>query len=193
MKLLSPKPCVVEDREVYTFYSPVQLVRSATPSVKNISHVITAQVEIPEGGAEGVIVSDGGLDGGYTLCIKDGRLHYVSNYLNRSHYVATSDIEVPSGDVSLRLEFEQTGAFAGNATIFVNDAKVGAVEVPRTNPVVYAVAEGLEIGSDSTSPVWPEYRPPFNFTGKIKRVDLKLYGEQYSNPEGEERIARHRQ
>jgi len=68
-KLLASKPRVVVQRDVYTYHWPVRMVRSATPSIKNMSHVIVADVEIPAGGAEGVIISDGGSDGGYTLCI----------------------------------------------------------------------------------------------------------------------------
>ena len=184
-KLLAPKPRVVEQRDVYAYHWPVRMVRSATPSIKNVSHVIVADVEIPAGGAEGVIISDGGSDGGYTLCIKDGKSHYVSNFLNRSHYVATSSIPVPAGAVNLRVEFEKTVDFAGNVSLFINDERVGEVEVESTNPVVYAVAEGLGIGSDSTTPVWPEYDSPFTFTGKIKKVELRLGGEPYTNPEGE--------
>ena len=192
-KLGAQRPSVVEDRELYTYRWPVRLPRTATPSVKNLSHVITADLEIPEGGAEGVIISDGGSDGGYSLCIKGGILHYVSNYLSRSHYVASSKVPVPEGDVKVRMEFARTTDFAGTVTLFLNGEQVGDVEVPRTNPLAYAVAEGLEIGSDSTSPVWPEYRPPFSFTGKIKKVELRLGGEPFVDPEGQARIAQYRQ
>ena len=192
-KMAGDKPRVVEDRDTYTYFWPVKLVRSASPQVKNVSHVINADIKIPEGGAEGVIVSDGGLDGGYVLCIKDRLLCYVSNYLNREHYVATSDKPVPSGEVSVRMEFEKTVDFAGNVTLYINGDKVGGAEVKRTNPLAYAVAEGLEIGSDSTSPVWPEYTPPFNFTGTIKKVELRLKGGAAYDAEGFTRMAQFKQ
>ena len=192
-RLLARRPRVVEERDVYTYYWPVKLVRSVTPSVKNRSHSITANLVIPEGGAEGVIISDGGFDGGYAMCIKDGVLYYVSNYLSRAHYVARSDVPVGEGEVNVRMEFEKTADFAGQVTLYLNGAKVGEVEVPKTNPLVYAVAEGLEIGSDSTSPVWPEYRPPFSFTGTIKKVELDLEGDTHFDPEGNARVAHFRQ
>ncbi len=192
-RMLTPRPHVLEERDTYTYHSPVKLVRPGSPDVRNRSHTITAEVEIPRGGAEGVIVSNGGFDGGYTLCVKDGRLHYVSNWLAREHYVVTSDSAVPEGGVTLRMEFHSTGDFAGGVTMYMNGRKVGEGHIPHTNLAVYAVAEGLEVGSDSTSAVWPEYRPPFEFTGKIKRVEIRMEGPGHNDPEGDWRVAHYRQ
>ena len=137
--------------------------------------------------------SNGGFDGGYSLCILEGRLHYVSNHLAREHFVATSTEPVPPGAVNLRVEFEKTGEFAGKARLYIDGREVGGCDVPRTNMVVYAVAEGLEIGSDSTSAVWPRYRPPFNFTGVIRKVEITGQSPGHSDPEGDARVARYRQ
>ena len=189
MRLICPKPLVFEERGTYTFHSPVKMVRSGSPDVRNRSHVVTAELDIPEGGAEGVIVSNGGLDGGYSLCIKDGLLHYVSNYLGREHFVVSSGVPVPAGPVTVRLEFEKSAEFAGTAKLYVNGEKAGEGEIPLTNPVVYAAAEGFEVGSDSTSAVWPEYRPPFCFTGELRKVELTVEGEPYRDPEAVARIA----
>jgi len=193
VRMLVPQPRVLEEREVYTYYSPVKLVRPGSPDVRNRSHTITAEVEIPRGGAEGVIVSNGGLDGGYCLCIKDGRLHYISNWLAREHYVVTSKEPVPSGATTLRMEFRVTGEFAGKVTLYIDDRKVAEGDIPHTNLAIYAIVEGLEVGSDSTSAVWPEYRPPFEFTGVIKKVEIIAEGAGHSDPEGEWRVAHYRQ
>jgi arylsulfatase A-like enzyme len=192
-RMLQPRPHIFEERDVYTYFSPVKMVRPGSPDIRNRSHTISAELEIPEGGAEGVIVSNGGVDGGYTLCIKDGKLHYVSNYLARDHFVVTSREPLPAGGISVRLEFERTLEFAGRVTLFINGAQVGSGEIPRTNPAAYAVAEGLEIGSDSTSPVWPEYKPPFVFTGVIKKVEIAAEGEPHQDPESEARVQQIRQ
>ncbi len=192
-KMVVAKPRVVEERPVYTFYHPVRLVRCASPNFRNMDLLIRAELEIGEQGAEGVIVSQGGSDGGFTLCVKDGRLHYAVNYLNRSHYVTTSDAQVPTGEVEVRMEFKKTADFAGEVRLFINGSEAGQGVVERSNPVAYAVAEGLEIGSDGTSPVWPEYASPFTFTGGIRKVEIVPGGESVTDPEGESRIARHRQ
>jgi arylsulfatase len=70
---------------------------------------------------------------------------------------------------------------------------VGEGDIPHTNLTVYAIAEGLEVGSDSTSAVWPEYRPPFTFTGTIERVEIEADGPGHSDPGGTWRVARYRQ
>lgn len=193
LRLLAHRPHLFEERGTYTYHSPVKLVRPGSPDVRNRSHTITAEVEIPEGGAEGVIVSNGGFDGGYGLCIKDGRLHYVSNWLAREYYVVTSDEPVTTGVTNLRMQFRKTEDFAGTATLYINGRKVGEGDIPHTNPVIYAWSEGLEVGSDSTSAVWPEYRPPFEFTGSIRKVEIKLDGPAYGDHESEARVARYRQ
>jgi arylsulfatase A-like enzyme len=192
-RLLQPRPHIFEEREKYVYYSPVKMVRPGSPDVMNRSHTISAEVVIPQGGAEGVIVSNGGVDGGYTLCVKDGRLHYVSNYLAREHFVVTSDEPVPEGEVSLLMEFARTKAYAGRVTLHINGRPAGEGKIPRTNLVIYAVAEGLEIGSDTASPVWPEYRPPFEFTGVIKKVEISVNGPKGTNPGGEARVAHYLQ
>ena len=125
-----------------------------------------------------MIVSNGGPDGGYALCIKDGKTIYASNFLGREYTVASSDTPVPEGPVSLRVAFRKTGALSGHVELYQNDVKVGEAEVAHTNPVAYAVAEGLEIGSDGTAPVWPGYQSPFPFTGVIKRVVITVGSEQ---------------
>jgi hypothetical protein len=187
-RLLIPKPRVLEERDSYVYYSPVKLVRSGSPAMANRSFTITAEVEIPEGGAEGVIVSDGGVDGGFSLCIKDGKLYYVSNFLAREYFVIDSTRPVPNGKVTLRLEFSKTKDFTGTARLFVNGEAAGEVEVARTNPVAFAAAEGLEVGSDSTSPVWPQYASPFNFTGTIHKVEITPAGEPHRDPEAEAKM-----
>ena len=187
-RLLIPKPRVLEERDSYVYYSPVKLVRSGSPAMVNRSYTITAEAEIPEGGAEGVIVSDGGVDGGFTLCVKDGRLYYVSNFLAREYSVITSSVPVPAGKVEMRVEFTKTSGSGGTAKLFVNGEAAGEVEVARVNPVAFSPAEGLEVGSDSTSPVWPEYSSPFTFTGTINRVEIRSGDQPPSNPEAEARI-----
>jgi arylsulfatase A-like enzyme len=187
------RPHVLEEREVYTYHHPVRLVRMGSPDLRNRSHDITAEVEIPPGGAEGVIVSNGGLDGGYSLCAKDGRLHYVSNWLSREHHVVTSREPLLEGEVTLRMEFRKTEDFAGTVALFIDGRKVGEGEIPHTNPMVYGFVEGLEVGSDSGSAVWPQYRPPFVFTGTIRKVEIKAVGPGHQDPEGDFRVAQYRQ
>lgn len=176
-RLIVRRPRTFEPRDVYSYRGRLRLNRSGSPDVRNRSHRITAEFEVPPGGATGVIVSNGGAEGGYTLCMLDERLHYVSNFLGRTHSVASGTKVVSPGTHTATVEFERTGQHAGRARLLLDGEQVGEVEVPRTNPVAYAVAEGLEIGSDTTSPVWPAYHSPFHFTGTIHRVTISLDGD----------------
>jgi arylsulfatase len=190
-RMLTPKPSALTPRTTYTFTSPVRLVRSASPDVKRRSHTITAQVEIPVGGTVGVIVCDGGPDGGYTLCIKDDRATYVSSFLGRAFTVVTSDAPLPSGPVTLRVVFTKTGPISGHVALYQNDQQVGEADVPATNPIMYAETDGLQIGSNSGSPVWPGYQSPFTFTGTIKRVEIAIGSDQVTTPETHAAVAAH--
>jgi arylsulfatase len=152
----------------------MRLPRAGSPIVRNRSHTITAEIEVPAGGAEGVIVSDGGVDGGYSLCLLDGRLHYVSNFLGRAHSVVSSPLALPPGPHTVVVEFERAGQQTSLARLLIDGAAAGEIAIPRTNPFFFAVAEGLEVGSDSTSAVWPAYDPPFLFTGTIRQVTIEV-------------------
>jgi hypothetical protein len=120
-------------------------------------------------------------------------LHYASNWLSREHYVVTSNEAVPQGATTLRMEFRVSEDFAGTAVLFIDGRKVGEGDVPHTNLAIYAMVEGLEVGSDSISAVWPEYRPPFTFTGTIKKVEITVEGPGFHDPEGDWRVAHYRQ
>jgi len=188
-RLIAWRPPVFKEKDVYTYNARVRLGRSTSPNVINRSHNITARVEIPAGGAEGVIVSNGSLDGGYSLFVQDGRLKYVSNYLGREHFVIEADKPLPEGEVIVTMRWEKTGKFAGHVTLFQNKEKVGEGDVPRSNPVAYAATEGLEIGTDSVISTWPGYIAPFAFTGGIVKVVINTQGARYVDPEGEARRA----
>ncbi|HEX6122256.1 MAG TPA: hypothetical protein VFY89_03795, partial [Ktedonobacterales bacterium] len=190
-RLATPKPLVFTPRDTYTYTVPVQLVRSASPDVKRRSHTITAEVEIPAGGADGVIVSNGGPDGGYVLCIKDRTVTYVSNFLGRAYTVVTANVPVPSGPVTLRVAFRKTGPLSGHVELYQNEQQIGEAEVARTNPLIYAATEGMEIGSDSTAPVWPAYQSPFTFGGTIKKVVIVVGSDQVTTPETHSAAAAH--
>ena len=149
-------------------------------------------IDVPDDGCEGVLVSNGGLQGGYTLAVHDGHVVYVSNYLGREHHVVRSDEPIPTGRrVEIVMQWRRTTPFAGDVTLSVDGAPSGRGHVARTNPVIYAIAEGLEVGSDTGTPVWSGYVSPFRFTGAIVEVVLGTAGAEYVDPEAEDRIAQY--
>jgi arylsulfatase len=185
------RPHLAADRNRYVFYPDLSVVPLAnTPPVFNRPHSITADVEIPAGGAEGVLLAHGGVAGGYVLLVKDGKLHYIHNYLGLQEYQVSSKVDVPTGRVSLRYEFEPTGppeprtgkGAPGNAQLYINGDLVANREFPVTVPIVFGI-EGLSCGYDFGEAVSREYHGAFRFTGQIHSVTVDLSGELIEDDE----------
>ncbi len=172
-RLLVDKPRIFEPRAVYSYAGRVRLPRQGSPSLRDCSYTISAEVEICEGD-RGVIASYGGVDGGISLCLLDGHLHYVSNFLGRAHYVASDPDPVVPGRRVIDVLFERTAHNAGQVRLYVDGALRASTSVDRMNAVAFSSSEGWEVGSDTVSPVWARYRSPFEFTGTICRVVLSL-------------------
>jgi arylsulfatase len=191
------RPAIAVDRSSYTYYPHTQPVGSFSGvNVMNRPHSITAEVEIPEEGAEGVIFSHGGSDGGYSLYMQDGKLHYVHNYMAKEYLHVESSEPVPTGVHQLRFEFEVTGKpdiFKGKGTpglaqLYFDGKLVGQADFPYTTAQIFGVAGGaLECGMDSGSPVTPAYKPPYEFTGTIDTVTVDVSGELIKDSEAEMR------
>jgi hypothetical protein len=144
-------------------------------NVKDRSHTITAEVEIPPAGAEGVLLAHGSWFSGYSFYVKNGRLVYVHNCMGLAEYRVESTVTVPPGRRSLVSRFTRTGPHRGCVTLLIDGTAVGEGEIPRTVPhVIETSGEGLCCGYDSGLPVTPDYDAPFRFTGSIDRVVVEL-------------------
>ncbi|MBV9356926.1 MAG: arylsulfatase, partial [Chloroflexi bacterium] len=196
------RPQLAVDRTRYTYYPGTQEVAAASaPAILNRPHTITVLVDIPEQGAEGVLVSQGGVDGGFAFFVQGGRLRYTYNYVARDWFTVVSDTEVPSGRHALSFEFEPTGparplegkGAPGMGHLFVDGQPVGSGELPVTIPLQMGLASGVAIGKDSGAPVTDAYRPPYAFTGTIERVIYDVSGEHVVDHEAEIRMVLARQ
>jgi arylsulfatase A-like enzyme len=172
-----------ESRTRYTFFPDTQMVpESAAPQILNRSHSITAQVEIPDHGAEGVLLCQGGISGGYSFYVKDGKLHYVYNYVGSTWFHVESKDGIRPGRHQLRFEFERTGeaelregkGAPGHARLYVDDELVGEGDIPVTIPLLLSLGSGLVCGRATLSPITDDYRAPFAFTGILDEVTLEL-------------------
>jgi arylsulfatase len=190
-RFAEPKPQLAADASRYVYYpDAAPLLDYVAANVKNRSHTITAEVEIPRGGAEGVLLAQGSRFAGYSLYVKENRLHYVHNYLGLARYTISSAAELPTGPATLHYAFTKTGEHRGTGALYVNGAQVGEGEIERTVPNVFDVtSEGLCCGYDSGVPVTDEYRSPFRFTGTIKRVVVELDGAAHVDHEAAARAA----
>ncbi|MCQ1535645.1 arylsulfatase [Methanosarcina sp. KYL-1] len=202
LRLADERPQIAAERTHYTYYPGTQVVpMNAAVRVLNRPHSITADVEIPPGGAEGVLLAHGGIDGGYSFYIKGRKLHWVHNYVARTLYHIESVENVPEGRHKLRFEFEVTGkpdvakgmGSPGRAQLYIDGKLVGQVEVPVTTPIIIGLTSGVTCGSAPGAPVTPDYQPPFEFTGKMYSVTVDVSGKLIEDKEAEIRMLMARQ
>jgi arylsulfatase len=147
-------------------------------STKNRSFTITADVEIPQGGASGVILAQGGRVGGYSLYVKGGKPMFHYNYLGMRRFTVASPQAVPAGKATVRFEFAYDGgglAKGGLGTLYVNGKKVAEGRIERTEPMLYSADETADVGVDEAMPVTEDYKMGDNaFTGRILKVTINV-------------------
>ena len=159
------------------FPGTVGLPDAASPPMCNKSWTITADIEVPEGRAEGMIITHGGLEGGYGLYLKDGKPTFVYNFLSIDRITFAGAQPLTRGRVKLAVDFKYDGGGMGKGgqiTMTVNGKKVAAGRLERTIPVQFSLGEGVDIGMDVGSPVDFTYQLPFKFNGKIHKVTVQL-------------------
>jgi len=193
-RLLARRPSVGGPRDVYVFHpggSPISF--SAAPRVNNRAHAITAHVTVPDGGAEGVLLTQGNRHGGYALYVVDDRLCFVHNYLSLALFTVRSTVPLPRGPVDLRMEFAPTGppTFAGGkgcpaeVRLFHGSDVVGFGELPYSVPVTFSTT-GASCGMAYFDTVDPSvYEAPFPFTGGLTTVELDITGRLFAEPAAE--------
>jgi arylsulfatase A-like enzyme len=196
------RPVIAADRTRYTYYPGTQEIPlNAAPRVLNRPHSVHAGVEVPDGGAEGVLVSQGGVDGGFSFFVQGNRLRYTYNYVAQQRFQVASEVEVPTGRHILSFEFEPTGqpeplkgkGAPGIVKLFIDGEPAGQGELPVTIPLSLGLAAGVSVGHDAGAPVTDEYTPPFPVTGTLRRVVYDVSGEHVVDHEAEIRIALARQ
>ncbi|MBA4064257.1 MAG: arylsulfatase [Isosphaera sp.] len=147
-------------------------------NTKNRSHTVTAEVEVPEKGCEGVILCQAGRFGGWSLYVKDGKPRYCYNWVGLERYTVAADKPLPAGKVTLRYEFAYAGGkpgSGGTGTIFVNGAKVAEGKIGHTNANIFSADETADVGVDEATPVTDDYKERDNkFTGRIRKVTVEL-------------------
>jgi len=151
-------------------------------NIKNKSHSITAQVVVPNGEpANGVIISQGGIGGGWMFYVKDGMLTYIYNFVGLRRTVVTATKALPSGTHQVRMEFAYDGggvAKGGKVTLFVDGKPVGQGRIEQTAPIVFSCDETSDVGVKRGSPMTPEMPPrESEFNGEIKAVVIEATGE----------------
>ncbi len=202
LRLGDERPQIALARTSYTYYPGTQMVpANAGPNVLNRPHSITADVEIPKGGAEGVLLSAGDVQGGFAFYVQKGTLHYVYNYVGSDFFHVESTVPVPEGRHKLRFEFEVTGkpdvkigkGAPGRGQLYIDGTLVGQGDIPLTMPLSIGLCGGMVCGADNGSPVWDKYEPPFTFTGRLHSTTVDVSGELIHDAEHALKVAMARQ
>jgi len=177
------RPDLMGDRTSLTLHAGMKgMSENVFLNIKNRSLTITADVEIPQGGANGVIIAQGGRFGGWSLYLNDGKPTYTYNFLGLQRFTVAASQAVPAGKATIRFEFAYDGgglAKGGLGTIYVNDKKVAEGRVERTQPMIFSADETADVGEDDATPVTEDYKAyDKKFTGKILKVtiDVKAMG-----------------
>jgi arylsulfatase len=172
------RPVLVRGNSQILFGGMGRLSESSVLNVKNKSHAVTAQVVVPEGGAEGVIIAQGGAFAGWSLYAKGGKPTYCYNLLGLQRFKVEGDAPLSPGTHQVRVEFAYDGgglAKGGTVTVYVDGDEVGTGRVEGTVPMIFSGDETTDIGSDTASPVSDDYGPAGNaFTGRVEWVQIDL-------------------
>jgi arylsulfatase len=155
-----------------------RLSENCVLNLKNKSHSVTAEIDVPASGAKGVIVAQGANIGGWSLYAKSGKLKYCYNLAGAKHFFVESADALPGGRHQVRMEFAYAGGGlgkGGKVTLFVNGKSVGAGEVPMTQAIIFSADDGCDVGEDSGAAVSPDYGPVGNaFNGEVRGVLLSI-------------------
>ena len=172
------RPSLIAGRTDFIYYpGAIRIPESSSPSVKNRSHTITAHVDVPQSGGNGVLVAAGGVVGGYVLYVKDGKPTYEYNWFSQQRSKIESAEKLAAGPATIRMEFKYDGGGVGKGgtvTLFVNDRQAGSGRVEKTILGRYSADETFDIGMDTGSPVSDTYKSPSPYTGILRKVEIRL-------------------
>ena len=172
------RPVLIKGKTQLLFGGMGRLSENCVLNIKNKSHSVTALVEVPKSGAEGVIVAQGGIIGGWSLYAKGGKLKYCYNVAGIHYFYVEAASPLPAGEHQVRMEFAYAGGGlgkGGQVTIFVDGKKVGEGAIPLTQAIIFSADDGCDVGEDSGSPVSQDYGSRGNaFNGRVKGVQLAI-------------------
>jgi arylsulfatase A-like enzyme len=176
---LSGRPSLMWGRTSITLYPGMTaMMENATLDIKNRSHTITADIELPQSNAEGVIIAQGGRFGGWSLYVKAGKLKYCYNWLNKERYTIESKDPLAAGKATVKFEFNYDGGGlgkGGTGALYVNDQKIGEGRIAHTEPFIFSADETEDVGEDLATPVTEDYKEHDNkFTGTIDKITLAI-------------------
>jgi arylsulfatase len=175
---LAGRPLLVKGNSQLLFSGMGRLTENTVLVMKNKSFSITAEVEVPSQGAEGVIIHQGGAFGGMSLYTKEGRAKFAYNFFGLQTFTTEASQAIPAGKHQVRMEFAYDGgglAKGGTVSLYYDGKKVGEGRVERTVPMLFSGDETTDVGRDTGTPVSSDYtRDTSIFNGKVNSVQIDL-------------------
>jgi arylsulfatase len=178
---LAGRPDLIGDRTSLTLYDGMNgMLENTFINVKNRSKTLTAEVVIPEGGGQGVILTQGGRFGGWSLYMDEGRPVYTYNFLGLSRYTVAAEEKVAPGPATIVLDFAYDGPGLGKggvAKLSVNGEQVAQGRIEKTQPLIFSADETADVGLDNQTPVAEGIgigRDATRFTGKIEKIEVDV-------------------
>jgi arylsulfatase len=174
---IAGRPQLVKGNRQLLFSGMGRLNDSSILNMRNKSHAVTAEVVVPESGAEGVIVAQGGVTGGWCLYAKEGKPKYCYNFYGLHHYAVEGTSKIPPGKHQVRMEFKYDGgglAKGGAVVLYVDGKKVGEGRVDQTEPFGFSADETCDVGNEFGSPVTYDYPKDKKFNGEVNWVELDV-------------------
>jgi arylsulfatase len=202
-RIVAPRPNITAGRSEFVYTRPmVGLPQGDSPLLLNTSYTVTAEIEVPQGGAEGMMLTSGGRFAGYGLYLLDGKPVWLWNLVDLERIKWQGPDALAPGKHTVEFDFQYDGLGAGTlafddftgvgrpgtGTLKVDGKAVDIKQVPKTLPMILQWDESFDIGSDTLTGVNDaDYRPPFAFTGKLEKLTLKIDRPKLS-PEDEKRL-----
>jgi arylsulfatase len=197
---MAGRPTLIRGNSQLFFPGMGRLSENSVVSMKNRSFSITAEVDVPAGGAEGVIIAQGGRFGGWSVYVKDGKAAFTYNVLGIQQFTTEAEVPIPPGVQQVRMEFAYDGgglAKGGDVKLYHNGTEVGRGRVEVTQPMIFSADETTDIGYESGTTVSSHYTSRTSrFTGKLKWVQLDVGVDDHDHfidPDERLRIAMARQ
>jgi arylsulfatase A-like enzyme len=174
---IAGRPQLVKGKSQLLYEGMGRLSENSVLVIKNKSHAVTADIVVPDGGAEGVIVAQGGAYAGWSLYLHEHRPTYCYNFFGLQRFMVRGEGPVPPGEHQVRMEFAYDGgglAKGGDVTLYVDGDKVGDGRVEHTVPMAFSGDETTDLGRDSATPVSDDHGYDNAFTGRVRWVQIDV-------------------
>jgi arylsulfatase A-like enzyme len=175
---IAGRPVLIRGTSQLLFTGMGRLSESSVLNIKNKSHAVTAEIEVPETGAEGVIIAQGGAYAGWSLYLKEGKPVYCYNLFGLQRFKIAGDSPIPAGTHQLRMEFDYDGGGlgkGGTVSLFIDGEGVGEGRIDASVPLLFSADETADVGCDNSSPVSDDYTQQTSaFTGTVAWVQLDI-------------------